>query len=61
MLKIKFENLEMSKEKNENEKDLVINDLESKLVQVAIEKDNEIARLQNEVNNYVIGLFCLVM
>jgi hypothetical protein len=50
-LKLKFEDLEMSQETNEKEKNLVIADLEAKLEQVAIEKDTEIGRLQNEVNN----------
>ena len=44
----------MSKQKNDNEKDLVINDLESKLVQVAIEKDAVIDRLKTEVSNGLI-------
>ena len=48
-LRVKFENLEMSKENEEKQKDFIIADLEAKLENVVREKDEEIEKLQNQV------------
>ena len=48
-LRVKFENLEMSKENEEKQKDLIIADLEARLENVVREKDEEIEKLQNQV------------
>jgi len=50
-LRTKFENLEMSKENEEKQKDLIIADLESKLENIVKEKDEEIEKLQNQVRS----------
>lgn len=51
-LRTKFENLEMSKENEEKQKDLIIADLESKLENIVKEKDEEIEKLQNQVRSW---------
>lgn len=51
-LRTKFENLEMSKENEEKQKDLIIADLEAKLENIVKEKDEEIEKLQNQVRSY---------
>jgi hypothetical protein len=50
-LRTKFENLEMSKENEEKQKDLIIADLEAKLENIVKEKDEEIEKLQNQVRS----------
>ena len=49
-LRTKFENLEMVKECEEKSKDLIIADLELKLVNLSNEKNSEIENLRNEVS-----------